>query len=78
MLCDPCNYVFCGNYNIELLVSLNFSCLQSPVRTRTPTTYLDFKMDKGATLSQPVKDGRFFVFQADICDNNNKSDVSKK
>ncbi len=34
------------------------SCtLQSPVRTRTPTMYLDFKLDPGATMSQPVTEG---------------------
>ena len=31
--------------------------LQSPVRTRTPTMYLDFKLDSGATMSQPVTEG---------------------
>uniref|UniRef100_A0A1X7T403 SRCR domain-containing protein n=1 Tax=Amphimedon queenslandica TaxID=400682 RepID=A0A1X7T403_AMPQE len=29
----------------------------SPVRTLTPTVYLDFKMDKGSHLSQPVTEG---------------------
>lgn len=29
----------------------------SPVRTRTPTMYLDFKLDPGATMSQPVTKG---------------------
>jgi hypothetical protein len=27
---------------------------QSPVRTRTPTMYLDFKLDPGAHMTQPV------------------------
>lgn len=31
--------------------------VSSPVRTITPTMYLDFKLDKGAYLSQPVADG---------------------
>ena len=31
--------------------------LQSPVRTRTPTMYLDFKLDPGATMTQPVTEG---------------------
>lgn len=31
--------------------------LQSPVYTRTPTMYLDFKLDKGAVLNQPVPEG---------------------
>jgi redox-sensitive bicupin YhaK (pirin superfamily) len=30
---------------------------QSPVRTRTPTTYLDFKLESGAKFSQPVSRG---------------------
>ncbi|XP_003391376.1 PREDICTED: pirin-like protein [Amphimedon queenslandica] len=29
----------------------------SPVRTLTPTVYLDFKIDKGSHLSQPVTEG---------------------
>ena len=32
-------------------------CPQSPVRTRTPTMYLDFKLDIGATMTQPVAEG---------------------
>ncbi|XP_019861449.1 PREDICTED: pirin-like protein [Amphimedon queenslandica] len=31
----------------------------SPVRTLTPTVYLDFKMDKGSHLSQPVTEEKF-------------------
>ena len=32
--------------------------LQSPVRTRTPICYLDFKLDPDAEHSQPVPEGR--------------------
>ena len=31
--------------------------LQSPVHTRTPTMYLDFKLDPGASMSQLVTEG---------------------
>ena len=31
--------------------------LQSPVYTRTPTMFLDFKLDPGASFSQPVPKG---------------------
>ena len=34
-----------------------FYVVQSPVRTRTPTSYLDFKLDPGATVTQPVTEG---------------------
>ena len=30
---------------------------QSPVYTRTPTMYLDFRMDPGAKLNQPIPQG---------------------
>ena len=33
------------------------SSLQSPVRTRTPTMYLDFRLDPGAHMTQPVTEG---------------------
>ncbi|XP_033742731.1 pirin-like isoform X2 [Pecten maximus] len=31
--------------------------IKSPVYTRTPTMYLDFKMDPGSTLAQPIPNG---------------------
>ncbi|XP_065885740.1 uncharacterized protein [Dysidea avara] len=31
--------------------------ISSPVRTRTPTMYLDFKMEPGATLTQAIPEG---------------------
>lgn len=31
--------------------------MQSPVYTRTPTMYLDFKLDAGAVVEQPVPQG---------------------
>ena len=37
-----------------LTCSLTFYPTQSPVRTRTPTTYLDFKLESGAKFFQPV------------------------
>ena len=32
--------------------------VQSPVRTYTPTMYLDFKLDPKATVNQPVTEGK--------------------
>ena len=34
-----------------------FLCVQSIVRTRTPTSYLDFTLQKGAKLKQPIASG---------------------
>ncbi|XP_053400263.1 pirin-like isoform X2 [Mercenaria mercenaria] len=37
--------------------------IKSPVKTRTPTMYLDFKLDKGASLNQAVPEGwKGFVY----------------
>ena len=36
--------------------------VQSPVRTRTPTSYLDFKLDPGATVTQPVTEGWLITY----------------
>ena len=35
----------------------SFFSFQSPVITKTPTMYLDFKLAKGATIDQPVPEG---------------------
>lgn len=37
--------------------SNSYYTFQSPVRTRTPTMYLDFKLDPGATMTQMVTEG---------------------
>ena len=69
-LCRPCMkymlvVVFQQYYNIICvhcvpgvhIDGFTFYVVQSPVRTRTPTSYLDFKLDPGATVTQPVTEG---------------------
>lgn len=44
----------------------SFSPTQSKVYTRTPTFYLDFRLQRGATHVQPVPSGRRLVCEGEF------------
>ncbi|XP_071087175.1 pirin-like isoform X1 [Haliotis cracherodii] len=42
---------------VKVIAGESYNGIKSPVYTRTPTLYLDFKLDPGASVSQPLPSG---------------------